>query len=77
MFISFLDSSTRYLDIKLIKHKSEALTAFKEYKALKENNPNKIRIKEVFSDSAKEYIYSLKNYCLENGIIYSNTPPYL
>ena len=74
-FISFLDKGTRYLDIALLKSKGEAYNKFLEYKARVENNPDKIKIREIFSDNAKEFIYTIKPYCLKNGIIYNTSPP--
>ena len=43
-FITFLDKKSRYLDIKLLRSKNEALKAFIEYKNKEENNPNNKRI---------------------------------
>src|SRR2546430_3817898 len=38
-FITFLDKATRYLEVKLLRKKSDAYEAFVEFKNKAENNP--------------------------------------
>ena len=72
-FLTILDISTRYLHIYLLEKKLDALKFFKEYKLEVENNPKNIKIKEVFLDNAKEFIYSIKEYYKTQGIIYNTS----
>ncbi|KAD5316756.1 hypothetical protein E3N88_16702 [Mikania micrantha] len=48
-FITFIDDSSRYMYLYLIKDKSESLTTFKDYKTEVENQLN-LKIKVVRSD---------------------------
>ena len=54
-FITFTDDFSRYGYIYLIKHKSEALEKFKEFKNEVENQTDK-RIKTLRSDQGGEYL---------------------
>ena len=72
MFITFLDNKTRFLYTYLLSRKLDLLPTFLEYKELVKNNFNNIKIKKVFSNNAKEFIYSLKPYYKKNRILYYN-----
>ena len=75
-FITFLDKSTRFLEVILLKKKSEALNAFKVYKAKAENQSNK-RIKRLRTDNGGEYVNTDFEYTLNKfGILHEKTAPY-
>ena len=74
-YISFLDIGTRYLEIYLLRKKGEALDRFLEFKNRVENNPKNTRIREAFSNNAKEFIYKIKLYCEKEGITFNSSPP--
>ncbi len=70
-FITFIDKKTRFLSIKLLKHKNDALKAFIEFKALAENNKNNKKIYIFISDNKKEYINTdFKNILKKYNILY-------
>ena len=75
-YISFLDVSTRHLELYLIRSKGEALNKFLEYKNKAENNPNNTKIKEIFLNNAKEFIYNIKPYYNQYGIEFNTSPIY-
>lgn len=54
-FITFIHDATRYTEVTMLKYRSEALNAFKNYKARAEKETGK-QIKCIRSDNAKEYI---------------------
>jgi hypothetical protein len=54
-FITFLDKKTRFFKTKLLDFKTEALTAFKEYRAKIENNNTKSTIINFQTDNGTEY----------------------
>lgn len=75
-YITFLDKKSRFLEIKLLKAKSEALEAFNTYKLRAENQCN-TRIKEFFTDNGTEYTSTRFEITLSsNGIIHHRTPTY-
>lgn len=53
-FITFIDDCSRYTYVYLLKHKDEAFSAFKSYKAEVENQLDK-KIKVLRSDKGAEY----------------------
>ena len=59
-----------------MKNRSKTLSKFITFKSEVENNNNNYKIKEVFSDNAKEYKL-LNTYCKKQGIIYSYSPEYI
>ena len=69
-FITFIDDSSRYTYVYLLKHKDEAFNTFKIYKAEVENQLGK-KIKILRSDRGGEYFPKDFNaFCEENGIIH-------
>ena len=75
-YITFLDKKSRFLTTDLLRSKSQAIDAFKKYKALIENQKG-IHIKELFSDNGKEYINNeFDKFLSEAGISHINTPAY-
>ena len=74
-FITFTDDYSRYGFIYLIKHKSEALEKFKEFKSEVENQTDK-KIKTLRSDRGGEYLsQEFIDYLKEYGIVSQWTPP--
>jgi transposase InsO family protein len=75
-FVSFIDDTTRWCQLYLIKMKDEALDCFKIYKAEIENQIER-KIKCVRSDRGGEYISNdFGEYCVEHGIIHETMIPY-
>jgi hypothetical protein len=75
-FITFIDDSTRFYYVCLLKSKDEALHYFKTYKAEAENQLER-KIKRLRSDRGGEYFSSeFSDFCVEHGIIHERTPPY-
>jgi hypothetical protein len=75
-FITFIDDSTRFCYVYLLKSKDEALHYFKTYKADAKNQLER-KIKRLRSDRGGEYFSSdFSDFCVEHGIIHERTPPY-
>ena len=74
-FITFIDDSTKYCYIYLLKSKDEAIDKFVLYKNEVENQLNK-RIKVVRSDRGGEYVSPYADFCAKNGIRHEFTSPY-
>ncbi|KAD7117956.1 hypothetical protein E3N88_05224 [Mikania micrantha] len=74
-FITFIDDSTRYCYVYLLKSKDEAIDKFVLYKTEVENQLNK-KIKVLRSDRGGEYVSSFADICAQNGIIHECTAPY-
>ena len=53
--MTFVDDASRWSTVKFLKSKSEALTVFKSYQSLMENQTGK-KIKCLQSDNGKEYL---------------------
>lgn len=76
-YITFLNKKSRFLKIKLLKAKLEALEAFNTYKLRAENQCN-TKIKEFFIDNGTEYTNTRFEITLSNnGIIHHKTPTYI
>jgi transposase InsO family protein len=75
-FITFIDDSTKFCYVYLLKLKDEALHYFKTYKAEVENQLER-KIKWLRSDHGGEYfLVDFSDFCVEHGIINERTPPY-
>jgi hypothetical protein len=75
-YITFLDRKSRYLEITLLKTKSEAQEAFHNYR-LRAERTNERPIKEILTDNGSEYINrSFEIYLNKLGIIHNTTPAY-
>jgi len=74
-FITFIDDSTKYCYIYLLKSKDEAKDKFILYKNEVENQLNK-KIKVVRSDRGGEYVSPYAEFCAQNGIRHEFTAPY-
>ena len=73
-FVTFTDDYSRYGYVFLIKHKSEVLEKFQEYKNVTEKQTGK-SIKQLRSDRGGEYL-KFQEFLKANGIIHQKTPPY-
>ncbi|KAH9743690.1 hypothetical protein KPL70_003387 [Citrus sinensis] len=74
-FITFTDDYSRYGYVYLMRHKSEALEKFKEYRAETEKQLDK-NIKKLRSDRGGEFLSGdFKEYLVENEIISQLTAP--
>ena len=68
-FMTFIDDSTRYCHVYLLKSKDEALSYFKIYKVEAENQLDR-KIKRLRSDRGGEYFSNeFDAFCAEHGII--------
>ena len=74
-FITFIDDSSRYCYVYLLRGKDEAVEVFKHYKLEVENQLSK-KIKIIRSDRGGEYDAPFDEYCSQNGIIHQTTAPY-
>ncbi|CAH9125353.1 unnamed protein product [Cuscuta epithymum] len=74
-FITFIDDSTRYSYVYLLKNKHEAIDKFILYKNEVENQLNR-RIKTVRSDRGGEYEAPIGDFCASVGIVHERTAPY-
>ena len=75
-FITFVDDSTKYCYVYLLKSKDEAIEKFVLYKKEVENKLNK-KIKVLRSDQGGEYESPFVDVCAQHEIIYETTTPYL
>ena len=72
-FITFIDDSTRFCYVYLLKTKDEALHYFKTYKAEVENQLER-KIKHLRSDRGREYFLNdFDEFCVEHSIIHERT----
>jgi transposase InsO family protein len=75
-FITFIDDSTRFCYMYLLKSKDEASHYFKTYKAEVENQLER-KIKRLRSDRGGEYFScDFSDFCVEHSIIHEMTLPY-
>ena len=75
-FITCIDDMSRYCHVYLIKHKSEALDKFIEYKTFVEKQTNH-QIKILRSDRGGEYVSNdFKEFCKKEGIKHELTTSY-
>ena len=74
-FITFVDDSTKYCYVYLLKSKDEAIEKFVLYKTEVENQLNK-KIKVLRSDRGGEYESPFVDICAQHGIIHETTAPY-
>jgi hypothetical protein len=75
-FITFIEYSTRFCYVYLLKSKDEALHHFKTYKAEVDNQLER-KIKRLRSDRGGEYFSGdFSDFCVKHGIIHERTPPY-
>ncbi|KAJ0850834.1 putative RNA-directed DNA polymerase [Helianthus annuus] len=74
-FITFIDDSTKYCYVYLLKSKDEAISKFILYKNEVENQLQK-KIKALRSDRGGEYVAPFAELCAKSGIVHECTPPY-
>ena len=75
-FITFTDDHTRHVWVYPLRHKSDALAAFKEFKVMVENLTG-LTIKVIRTDNGGEYTsIEFEGYLRNHGIIHEKTAPY-
>ena len=74
-FITFIDDSTKYCYVYLLKSKDETIDKFVLHKHEVENQLNK-EIKVLRSDRGGEYESPFVDVCTQHGIIHETTTPY-
>ena len=74
-FTTFVDNSTKYCYVYLLKSKDGALEKFILYKTEVENQLSG-KIKMRMSDRGGEYVTPVGDYCAQHGIRHEVTPPY-
>ena len=74
-FITFVDDSTKYCYVYLIKSKDELIEKFVLYKNEVENQLNK-KIKVLKSDRGGEYESPFVEFCAQHWIIHETITPY-
>ena len=75
-FITFIDDSTKYCYVYLLRSKDEALEKFIEYKTEVENQLGR-KIKALRSDRGGEYDAPFGTLCSQLGIIHQTIAPYV
>ena len=74
-FVLFIDDATRYVETYLLRHKSEVLAKFQEYKVKVENLHGR-KIKVLRSDNGGEYTGNeFRDFCKQHGIEQQFTVP--
>lgn len=74
-FVTFIDDSTRYTWIYIIKNKSDVFETFKSWKSIVENQYN-AKLKKLRTDNGGEYTSnSFEKYLEMEGIIHQKTIP--
>ena len=71
-FVTFIDDSTRFCYVYLLRSKAEAIESFVHYKNEVENQLGK-KIKRIRSDRGGEYVSPFGEYCFVHGIIHEIT----
>ena len=74
-FVIFIDDSTRFCYVYLLRSKDEAIENFVHYKNEVENQLGK-KIKRIMSDRGGEYVSPFGEYCSNRGIIHETTALY-
>ena len=74
-FITFVDDSTKYCYVYLLKTKAKVIKKFVLYKNEVENQLNK-KIKVLRSDRGGEYESPFVDFCAQHRIIHDTTAPY-
>ena len=75
-FVMFVDDHTRHVWVYILKHKSEVLQRFQEWKALVEKSSGR-KVKTLRSDNGGEYTSAeFALYLTKEGIKYELTTPH-
>ena len=75
-FVTFIDDSTRYVWINVIKNKSDVLQCFKNWKTMVEKQYN-TKVKWLRSDDGGESTsIEFENYLTSEGIVHEKTIPH-
>lgn len=74
-WVPFICGALRWLDVSLLKNKSEAFAEFKRYKAYAENFHG-LKILEEQDDGGGEYMgHQFDQFCAVEGILWRHTEP--
>ena len=74
--LTFIDDATRYAKIYVIRHKSDAVAKFIEYKAFSEWQTGKA-LKILRTDCGREFVNeAMADHLTRNGILHETTVPY-
>ena len=74
-FLTFIDDRSPYTCVYVLKHKSEVLQKFKEWKALVETSSGH-KLKLLRTDNGGEYCYKeFEKYCKREGVRHELTVP--
>lgn len=75
-FVTFVDGKSRYLEVMILKKKSEVFACVKKYVAMMANQHG-ISIKKFYSDNGGEFCNNaMAEYFDSKGIIHIKTAPY-
>lgn len=74
-FITFIDNSTKFYYVYLLKSKDEGLEKFIIYKNEVKNQLGK-KIKRLRSDRSGEYEAPIGDFCVQHGIVHEVIVPY-
>lgn len=75
-FITFIDDYSRYITVYVLRNKSDAFKAFKEYLAMAEKQTG-CKLKRLRSDNGREYINKeFDNFLKDHGIVHETTVCY-
>lgn len=75
-FITFIDDYSRKKFVYFLKHKSEAIEAFKNFRVYAENKLER-KIKTIRTDNGREYVSKeFKDFLQSSGIAHQTTAPY-
>lgn len=75
-FVTFLDDSTRYIEIDLLRHRSDLKDAYTKWESRAERQSTN-KVLRLHSDNAREYKYGeLANYIAQKGIVATFSAPY-
>jgi len=67
-FVTFIDDSSRYTEVAMLRNKSDVIQAFKNYKQRVENQTG-LRIKRLRTDNGREYLSKdFNDFLKEEGI---------
>lgn len=75
-FITFIDDCTRYTETTMLRNRSDALEAFKNYKQKAEKQTGQL-IRKLRTDNGKEYLSNaFKNFLKDEGITHQLSVEY-
>lgn len=75
-YIVFVDEYTHYCAVYLMRRKSDAFSAFRDFANKSEAHFN-LKLVNLYCDNGREYLSTeMKEFCVEKGISYHFTVPY-